>query len=88
MTNAKVSIATLAPPPAAPSVPEGPSLPAPPSHLQQGATGLGPLPGASITVATLPHRYMLAGIIPVVAAVVLTLIGLIISWPAPGAFPR
>jgi hypothetical protein len=88
MTNPKVSIATLAPFPPAPSAPQGPTLPAPPSHLQQGAAGLGPLPGASITVATLPHRYMMAGIIPVVAAVVLTLLGLFISWPASGAAIR
>ena len=86
MTDSKVSIATLAPPPAAPAALEGPARPPPPPHLHQGAAGLGPLPGPSITVSTLPHRFMMAGIIPVVVAAVLTLLGLIISWPAPGAF--
>lgn len=84
MTNPTVSIATLAPPPPAPGTLEGPTLPPPRAHLHQGAAGLGPLPGPSITVSTLPHRFMMAGIIPVVAAAVLTLLGLIISWPASG----
>lgn len=81
MSTPKISIATLAPPPPAPVAPAGPALPAAPAHLQQGATGLGPLPGPSIGVSTLPHRYLMAGIIPLAAAAVVTLLGLIISWP-------
>lgn len=81
MSNSRISVATLAPPPPAPVAPTGPSLPSAPAHLHQGATGLGPLPGPSLGVSTLPHRYLMAGIIPVIAAAVLTLLGLIISWP-------
>jgi hypothetical protein len=81
MSNSKVSVATLAPPPPAPVAPTGPTLPAAPAHLQQGATGLGPLPGPSIVVSTLPHRYLMAGFIPLAAAAVVTLLGLVISWP-------
>ncbi len=82
MSNQPISIATLAPPPGPPVQPAGPHLPPAPAHLANGATGLGPLPGPSIGVSTLPHRYLMAGIIPLAAAVVITLLGLIISWPA------
>lgn len=81
MSNPKVSIATLAPPPGEPLMFAGPTLPPAPAHLANGATGLGPLPGPSIGVSTLPHRYLMAGLIPVIAAAVVTLLGLIISWP-------
>lgn len=81
MSNQAISIATLAPPLPDPAAPQGPRLPPAPAELANGATGLGPLPGPSIGVSTLPHRYLMAGIIPLAAAVVITLLGLIISWP-------
>ena len=88
MTNAGVSIATLAPPPPPPSAPDAPALPAPPPSLRQGAAGLGPLPPPPGKVGRTAKLYLLGGVIPVVAAMVLTLVGALIPWPVPGLVSR
>jgi hypothetical protein len=81
MTQSTVSIATLAPVPDEPMYFSGPSLPPAPPQLAQGATGLGPLPGASLSVSTLPQRYLLVALVPVVLGVLFTLISLLVRWP-------
>lgn len=81
MSQSTVSIATLAPVPDEPAHFDGPSLPPPPPHLAQGAKGLGPLPGASLRVSTLPQRYLLIALIPVVLGVLFTLVSLMVRWP-------
>jgi hypothetical protein len=88
MTNAGVSIATLAPPPPPPRALDGPALPAPPAGLRQGAAGLGPLPPPPGKVGRTAERYLLGGVIPVAAALLLTLVGALVRWPVPGTAVR
>lgn len=79
-TNA-VSLATLAPPLAPPTLPQTPSLPAAPASLNDGKPALGPLPPAPWTVRQRPRRFVLAGSIPLGIAVAMTLLSLFFNWP-------
>jgi hypothetical protein len=82
MSGSKVSIATLAPVPDEPVHFGGPTLPAAPADLAQGATGLGPLKVGPLLVSTLPGRYLVMGMIPVAVGALVTLISLFLRWPA------
>ena len=88
MTKPGASIAMLAPPLPPPSAPDGPALPAPPASLRQGAAGLGPLPPPAGKVGRIARRYLLGGVIPMVAALALTLAGVLVRWPVPVARAR
>jgi hypothetical protein len=81
MSHPKVPLASLAPPPGPPAAPQTPALPPPPAGLGDGAAALGPLPPAPWGVRQQSKRFVLAGAIPLGAAVFLTLFSLLFDWP-------
>lgn len=81
MSQNPVPLATLAPPLESPAPVAGPGLPPAPARLAGGAAGLGPLPSASLRVATLPKRYLLMALVPTVLAALFTLASLFVRWP-------
>lgn len=81
MTPKAVSLATLAPPLAPPVAPKAPQLPAPPAGLGEGSAALGPLPPVPWGVRQLPRKFLMAGMIPLGVAAVLTVVSLFIDWP-------
>lgn len=81
MSSQGISIATLAPPPPAPTPPAVPALPPLPPALQDGGPGLGRLPSAPASIASIPTRYLLVIAIPLALALLEVISAPLISWP-------
>lgn len=81
MSPTPVSLGTLAPPPGPPAAPQIPSLPPAPASLGDGSAALGPLPAAPWLVRQRPRKFVMAGVIPLGVAVVLTLVSQLFHWP-------
>lgn len=81
MTPKPVSLSTLAPPLAPPVAPQPPALPTAPSELANGSAALAPLAPAPWSVQLLPRKFLMAGIVPLGIAAVLTLASLFYTWP-------